>query len=107
MIDAQLTEDFHQSLLLPPVPMDAEWPTGVAEALLVDLYVWVTDRSRTLRQPDHFDWVERQDRFGASSMSVGEFRKMFAGAFLRVESVCPEISAELSLERISLNPTVV
>ena len=85
--------------------MDTEWPSSVAETLPVDLYVWATDRSRALRQPAHFGWVELQDQFGAPSMSVGEFQKLFAGAFLRVESVCPEISAGLSLERFTLNPS--
>lgn len=105
MIDAQLTEDFHQSLLQPPIAGDAEWPSGVADTLPVDLYVWATARAAMLREPAHFSWVELQDQFGATAMSVWEFRKMFAGAFHRVESVCPEISAELSLERFTLNPT--
>lgn len=99
-----LSEEFYEELLAHPVPVDARVLRALRAPLALDVYAWLTWRSRRLRRPVAVPWRELAGQFGTGARRVRCFREEVLKALVRVRLVYPEVRVEATREALVVYP---
>jgi hypothetical protein len=101
----QLTEDFYQSLLEHPVPLNWIAISHLSSsALALDLYTYLAHRLPRIRNEAGnvtISWAQLKTHFGSDVKSMTKFRQMVRDAWDNlVSSVYPQANIDLSSGRV-------
>ena len=104
--EVELTESFFQALRAHPVPL---WEPALRvisnQSLVIDIYVWLTYRLRTVERPQSVSWAALQAQFGPEYTRHRDFRRRFAEALRQALAVYPEANVGLNERGILLHPS--
>ena len=108
----QLGEKFFQEIIAHPVPIDLHILKAVKRSTLgLDLYLWLTYRTFTLKHPLRLSWKQLYRQFGANPAKVGTHStvKSFRLACLRelkkINRAWPELHYETVTGGFLLSPS--
>lgn len=104
--EVELTESFFQALKAHPVPL---WEPALRvisnQSLVIDIYVWLTYRLRTVDRQQTVSWVALQAQFGPEYTRLRDFRRRFADALRQALAVYPDANVDLDHRGILLRPS--
>ena len=106
--EVELTESFFQALKAHPVPL---WEPALRvisnQSLVIDIYVWLTYRLRTVERLQTVSWMALQSQFGPEYTRLRDFRRRFADALRQAVAVYPEANVDLDERGILLHPSAL
>ena len=104
--EVELTESFFQALKAHPVPL---WEPALRvisnQSLVIDIYVWLTYRLRTVDRQRTVSWMALQAQFGPEYNRTRDFRRRFGEAVQQALAVYPEAKVGVSEKGIILEPS--
>jgi hypothetical protein len=104
--EVELTESFFQALKAHPVPL---WEPALRvisnQSLVIDIYVWLTYRLRTVERPQTVSWIALQAQFGPEYARLRDFRRRFADALQQALAVYPEANVGCDERGVVLRPS--
>jgi hypothetical protein len=104
--EVELTESFFQAMKAHPVPL---WEPALRvisnQSLVIDIYVWLTYRLRSVERPQTVSWIALQAQFGPEYTRLRDFRRRFADALRQALAVYPEADVGLDQRGILLRPS--
>ena len=104
--EVELTESFFQALKAHPVPL---WEPALRvisnQSLVIDIYVWLTYRLRTVERQQAVSWVALQAQFGPEYTRLRDFRRRFADALRQALAVYPEANVGVDERGVLLRPS--
>ena len=106
--EVELTESFFQALKAHPVPL---WEPALRvisnQSLVIDIYVWLTYRLRTVERQQTVSWVALQAQFGPEYTRLRDFRRRFGDALRQALAVYPDANVDLDQRGIVLRPSAL
>ena len=95
----ELGEKFFQEIILHPVPLDMNTLTALKRSTLgLDLYLWLTYRTFTLRAPLRLSWRQVYRQFGVDPArandhrTVQDFRRKILRELKKIQIAWPELN---------------
>ena len=103
---AQLSDGFFNALLKHPVPCEERALRCIQNSSsTIDVYVWLSFRLHTLKQPVLVPWVKLHEQFGPQYKTVRQFKPRFIDSIREALVVYPEARVELEAEGVRLKPS--
>ena len=95
----ELGEKFFEEIIRHPVPLDMNTLTALKRSTLgLDLYLWLTYRTFTLRAPLHLSWRQVYRQFGvdparaSDHRTVQDFRRKVLRELKKIQIAWPELN---------------
>ncbi|WP_143736574.1 replication protein RepA [Plantibacter flavus] len=105
--EVRLSEEFFQSIVNAPVPVDLKALRALGgSSLRIDIYMWATHRMFYLRRPTRIKWVDLNNQFGGQYARVRAFKAAFIKALHEVMIVYPTLNAEVHDDFLLLRPSL-
>ena len=108
----QLGEKFFQEIIAHPVPIDLNILKAIKRSPIgLDLYLWLTYRTFTLKHPLRLSWKQLYRQFGADPAKVGthstvkSFRLACLREFKKISRAWPELNYETVTGGLLLSPS--
>ena len=108
-----LGEAFFNEIIRHPVPLDLNTLTALKRSPLgLDLYLWLTYRTFTLRAPQRLSWQQIYRQFGvdpdkaSDNLTVQNFRKDCLRELKKIKLAWPELNYATALGVLILLPSV-
>lgn len=101
----ELSEEFYQSIVEHPVPIDLRVLRELRSPFALDIYIWLTYRMSYLRQPCKIPWHLLEHQFGADYSSLRHFRAAFLGHAVRIQKLYPAVRLTASHRSLILFPS--
>ena len=109
----RLGEDFFNEIISHPVPLDMNTLTALKRSPLgLDLYLWLTYRTFTLRAPQRLSWANLYRQFGmtpdkaSDNLTVQNFRKDCLRELKKINLAWPDLNYSTALGVLILLPSV-
>lgn len=100
-----LDNDFYQSLIDNPVPIDKRAIRALAgNSFALDMYCWLTWRMFSVKKYTRIPWEYLQLQFGAGYKDLRAFRRRFAEVLSQVLAVYP-VNVSVEKEALILQPS--
>lgn len=102
----RLSDDFFRVVTEAQVPVDLRAVRALRSAMAIDVYLWLSYRTFTLRgRPTWIRWQTLQQQFGSQSARLAEFRRQFRQALAKVRLLCPCLRVNAGdAQRVQLLP---
>lgn len=100
----ELSQDFFQTVIDRPVPVDLRVLRALRSPLALDIYCWLTYRNSYLQRPVEIPWSALALQFGAGYAEVRKFRYVFLRQARSVLRVYPEARIAESDKGLVLRP---
>ena len=100
----ELSQDFFQTVIDRPIPVDLRVLRAVRSPLALDIYCWLTYRNSYLQQPVEIPWPALALQFGAGYAEVRKFRYVFLRQARSVLRFYPDARLEESDKGLILRP---
>ena len=108
----RLGEDFFNEIISHPVPLDMNTLTALKRSPLgLDLYLWLTYRTFTLRVPQRLSWANLYRQFGVTpdkasdNLTVQNFRKDCLRELKKIKLAWPELNYSTAPGVLILHPS--
>ena len=108
----RLGEDFFNEIIQHPIPLDMNTLTALKRcALGLDLYLWLTYRTFTLRVPQHLTWRQVYRQFGPNPNNVithdaiQNFRRRVLRELKKIKLAWPELNYSTAKGVLILSPS--
>ena len=108
----ELSEDFFNEIINHPVPIDMNTLTALKRCSLgLDLYLWLTYRTFTLRAPLRLSWRQLYHQFGpnpnsaATHNAVQNFRRRILRELIKVKLAWPKLNYSTAKGLLILHPS--
>ena len=108
----RLGEDFFNEIINHPVPLDMNTLTAMKRSPLgLDLYLWLTYRTFTLRTPQRLSWRLLYSQFGvdpdkaSDNLTVQNFRKDCLRELKKIKLAWPELNYSTAPGVLILHPS--
>ena len=108
----RLGEDFFNEIIGHPVPLDMNTLTALKRSPLgLDLYLWLTYRTFTLRAPQRLSWANLYRQFGVTpdkasdNLTVQNFRKDCLRELKKIKLAWPELNYSTAPGVLILHPS--
>jgi hypothetical protein len=105
----ELTQDFYQTILNAPVPVDRRALKVLNHSpLALDLYAWSTHKaySTSLKNKEvHFSYRELQQQLGAQYSELKAFGRKLRQALTLVQTVYPDLEVRVETGGIIICPS--
>ena len=109
----RLGEDFFNEIISHPVPLDMNTLTALKRSPLgLDLYLWLTYRTFTLRTPQRLSWANLYRQFGVdpakanNNRTVQDFRKDCLRELKKIKLAWPDLNCSTAPGVLILLPSV-
>lgn len=103
----RLSQDFYESIVKEPVPVDLRALRSLGGSpLRIDVYLWATYRVHTLETPTSVTWSELYTQFGSQYGRPRAFKSPFIKALQEVQAVFPQLNVEVTESGVTLHPTL-
>lgn len=103
----RLSQDFYDSIVKEPVPVDLRALRSLGGSpLRIDVYLWATYRVHTLEAPALVTWAELYTQFGSQYGRPRAFKSPFIKALQEVQAVYPQLNVEVTESGVTLHPTI-
>jgi hypothetical protein len=100
----ELSQEFFQSVVDRPVPIDLRVLRALRSPLALDIYCWLTYRTSYLSRPIEIPWPALALQFGADYSEVRKFRYFFLRQTRSVLRLYPEARVSESSKGLVLSP---
>ena len=108
----RLGEDFFNEIISHPVPLDMNTLTALKRSPLgLDLYLWLTYRTFTLRTPQRLSWANLYRQFGVdpakanNNRTVQDFRKDCLRELKKIKLAWPDLNCSTAPGVLILLPS--
>ena len=108
----RLGEDFFNEIIRHPVPLNMNTLTALKRSPLgLDLYLWLTYRTFTLRAPQRLSWANLYRQFGmtpdkaSDNLTVQNFRKDCLRELKKIKLAWPELNYSTAPGVLILHPS--
>ena len=108
----RLGEDFFNEIIRHPIPLDMNILKSLKRSPLgLDLYMWLSYRTFTLKKPIQLRWKDLYRQFGAhpskatNKLTVNDFRKECLRELKKIEQAWPRLNYELARGALIVAPS--
>ena len=102
-----MSEKFYEYTLSKSIPYDMKIISAIKQSsLTLDVYMWVTYRTFSLKTPTFISWSQLHDQMGSQYSDVNNFRTKFLKSLREVQLLYPSLKAEKERGGFVLYPCV-
>lgn len=102
-----LSEKFYEYIINKSVPFDFKVISAIKQSsLTLDVYLWLTYRTFSLRRPVFISWVQLHSQMGSQYANVNNFRDKFLKSLSEIQLIYPHLKTEREKGGICLFPSV-
>ncbi len=101
-----LNEKFYELIVKSSIPFDFNVITALKQSsIAIDVYIWLTYRAFTLKQPTIISWRQVQEQMGTQYSDLRNFMNKMKKVILQIRMFYPDINIEYVHGGMKIHPS--